>query len=117
MLYALAAEKVLLAEKNARPLGVAYWLVGHDGAKHALPAGGDATAWLENETDWAKVRDQLQRWVAEVVGHIRQGTFALKPRSTTCTETCPYAQVCRIAQARRVEKSWELALPLASSEF
>src|SRR5206468_12552034 len=36
-LYALAVEGVILAGQNARPLGLAYWLVSESGAKLALP--------------------------------------------------------------------------------
>ena len=36
-LYALAVEQVLLTGKNARPLGLAYWLVTDTGPKVVLP--------------------------------------------------------------------------------
>jgi hypothetical protein len=50
--------------------------------------------------------------VADLVKHIRAGDFPRSPGSETCTETCPYAQVCRISQGRGIEKGWELALPV-----
>ena len=58
-----------------------------------------------------QVREQLRRWVATLAANIRGGVFALKPRSENCTQTCAFAQVCRIAQARSVNKDWELPLP------
>src|SRR5262249_21807763 len=113
-LYAVAVENVLLAGQQARPLGMAYWLVVDTGPKQALPPNPrQPAAWLSDTERWPVIRRQLERWVATLVTNIRQGTFALKPRSETCTETCEYAQICRISQARTVPKTWELPLPMA----
>jgi hypothetical protein len=109
-LYALAVESVLLAGRNARPLGLAYWLVSEGGPKVALPGRGVA-GWLEDTRRWPAVRAALVGWVAELVRHIRRGAFPLAPRSEHCTQTCPYGQVCRITQARSVGKPWDLPLP------
>jgi hypothetical protein len=109
-LYALAVEEVLLAGQNARPLGLAYWLVTDSGPKVALPTRGQV-AWLTETERWREIREQLQRWVATLVANIRRGAFPLKPRSETCTQTCDFGQICRITQARSVEKLWELPLP------
>ena len=110
-LYALAVEEVLLAGTGARPLGLAYWLVTEAGPKVVLPARNQ-TLWLDEDGRWRAVREQLQRWVLTLAGHIRQGAFPLRPRSDTCTQTCPFGQVCRITQARSVEKDWHLPLPV-----
>jgi ATP-dependent helicase/DNAse subunit B len=114
-LYALAVERVLLADKPSRPLGLAYWMVTDTGHKPALPPKR-VTSWLEQAGEWLRVREELERWVATLVRHIRAGTFPLKPRSDTCTETCDFAQVCRISQARPVvaEKTWHLPLPITT---
>jgi ATP-dependent helicase/DNAse subunit B len=109
-LYALAVEDVLLAGQNARPLGLAYWLVGENGPKVVLP-GRSAAQWLDDAKRWPAIREQLRKWVATLVGNIRRGTFPLAPRSEICTHTCPYGQVCRITQARAVGKTWDLPLP------
>jgi ATP-dependent helicase/DNAse subunit B len=110
-LYALAVEEVLLAGRNARPLGLAYWLVGEEGPKVALP-GRQAAQWLEDGRRWPAVRGRLREWVATLVRHIRQGAFSLQPRQEHCTLTCPYGQVCRITQARGVGKEGLLSLPV-----
>ena len=95
---------------------------------HPLPGRGTPTASQEAaRTETAariappkppgrpgKVRDQLTRWVANLVTHIRQGDFPLRPRSKDCTATCDYSQVCRITQSRAVEKTWDLPLPMIS---
>src|SRR5262249_47363730 len=113
-LYALAAEEVLLADKNAQPLGLAYWLVTDSGPKVALPAHPRYLAWLDEEKAWRTIREQLQAWLVQVAAHIRQGPFPLKPRSEQCTQTCDFGHVCRISQSRTAveKKTWELPLPV-----
>jgi ATP-dependent helicase/DNAse subunit B len=110
-LYALAVEEVLLAGRISRPLGLAYWLVGDKGPKIALPTRSELL-WLAETAKWRAVRETLQKWVARLVAHIRAGAFPLQPRSDKCTETCAYSQVCRIAQARAVDKPGLLELPV-----
>jgi ATP-dependent helicase/DNAse subunit B len=109
-LYALAVEEVLLADRGARPLGLAYWLVTESGPKVALPTRNQVL-WLDEHQRWRAVRGQLEGWVAKLVSNIRGGVFPLQPRSENCTQTCPYGQVCRITQARSVDKAWHLPLP------
>jgi hypothetical protein len=46
-----------------------------------------------------------------LAANIRQGVFALRPRSEQCTLTCDFAEICRINQSRWVEKTWDLPLP------
>jgi ATP-dependent helicase/nuclease subunit B len=108
VLYALAVEKVLFPGRPARPLGLAYWLVTDTGPKAVMPQK-QPLAWLSDSKQWAKFRAQLEAWVAKVVGSIRQGRFPLAPKSVNCTDTCPFGQVCRIAQSRNVGKVWDLA--------
>ncbi|HKI31877.1 MAG TPA: PD-(D/E)XK nuclease family protein [Gemmataceae bacterium] len=110
-LYALAVERVLLAGQEARPLGLAYWLVTDTGPKVVLPGDRKHHGWFKSADEWAKVSRLLEGLVTDLVKHIRAGDFPLEPRSDTCTETCPYSQVCRIAQGRGVGKKWELPLP------
>jgi hypothetical protein len=87
-------------------------LVAETGPKPVMPASAkQLTAWLKDTERWETVRDQLERWVATLVTHIRQGTFPLKPRSETCTDTCDFGQICRISQSRAITKNWELPLP------
>jgi ATP-dependent helicase/DNAse subunit B len=111
-LYALAVQEVLLAGRRARPLGLAYWLVGEKGPKVALPAANQVL-WLAETEKWRAIRETLHGWVATLVGRIRTGEFSLHPRSEKCTETCDFGQVCRISQARAVGKPGLLELPIA----
>ncbi|HZT81035.1 MAG TPA: PD-(D/E)XK nuclease family protein [Gemmataceae bacterium] len=106
-LYALAVEEVLLAGRGARPLGLAYWLVTDGGPKVVLPTRNQV-AWLNETEKWRAVREELRKRVAALAAGIRRGAFPLRPQSERCTETCDFAEACRINQARPVEKEWEL---------
>jgi hypothetical protein len=111
-LYALAVERVLLKDRPARPLGLAYWLVTDTGPKPMLPAGKRALlTWLAGPARWEAFRGRLEEWVATLVGHIRGGDFPLAPRSEHCTDTCPFGPVCRISQGRASGKVFPLAPP------
>jgi hypothetical protein len=109
-LYALAVEEVLLADRKARPLGLAYWLLYENGPKVVLPSWNNLL-WLDETERWRSVRETLQQWIVTVVGNIREGVYALRPRSEQCTQTCNYGQICRISQARSIKKDWTLPLP------
>ncbi len=114
-LYALAVQEVLLRDKQARPLGLAYWLVADTGPKVALPAHPKrAVAWLDETEAWRKVREALQGLVVTLVSKIRGGEFPLKPLDEHCTQTCDFVQVCRISGSRAVveKKAWQLSLPV-----
>ena len=89
-------------------------MVTEKGPKPVLPGTKQALSWLSDPKKWAMFRQQLEDWVAKVVGRIRQGQFPLAPRSDTCTDTCSFGQVCRITQSRHIGKVWELTLPTSS---
>jgi ATP-dependent helicase/DNAse subunit B len=111
-LYALAVARVLLKERPARPLGLAYWLVTDTGPKIVLPEDYKHHRWFRHTEEWKRLGQLLEGLVVDLVKHIRAGDFALAPRQQNCTETCPFAQVCRITQGRTQEKSWEVRLPV-----
>jgi ATP-dependent helicase/DNAse subunit B len=110
-LYALAVERVLLAEQRGRPLGLAYWLVTDNGAKLVLPGHPRHHAWFADPERWPVVRQLLETTVASLVKNIRAGAFPLQPRSEDCTATCSFAQICRITQSRNLDRKWSLPLP------
>ncbi|MBX9628766.1 MAG: exodeoxyribonuclease V subunit gamma [Gemmataceae bacterium] len=116
-LYAVAVERVLLKDRPARPLGLAYWLVTDTGPKPMLPSRKNAVlSWLSDPGRWERFREQLEAWVATLAGRIRAGDFPLAPRSEHCTETCRFGPVCRIGQSRSVGKVNTLALPVLPRE-
>ena len=73
--------------------------------------GRNATLWLEETERWPAIKEQLLTWVTTLIQQIRRGAFPLAPRSEHCTQTCPYGQICRIGQSRRVGKVHPLPLP------
>lgn len=97
-LYAMAVER--LFHKNARPLGLAYWLVVKEGPKRMLPLGRDNDAWVRNSTEWPDYRAQLERVVAKVVTALRSGDFRLALRREETCRHCNYQTICRINQLR-----------------
>ena len=118
-LYALAVQQVFFAGEQTRPLGLAYWMVTDEGTKRMLPAGrakANATNWFRDPAEWDAYRRHLETWVAQLATRIRNAEFPLAPRSVTCTDTCHFGQVCRIAQSRHVEKDWALSLPVLDAE-
>ena len=115
-LYALAVERVLLKGRPARPLGLAYWLVTDSGHKPMLPTNRSIHAWLADPGKWERFRTQLEEWVSSLVKHIRAGDFPLSPRSDSCTDTCSFGPVCRIAQSRSTGKLFALELPVLAKE-
>ena len=116
-LYAVAIERVLLKDRPARPLGLAYWLVTDSGPKPMLPSRKNAVhSWLADPGRWERFREQLEAWVATLVGGIRAGDFPLAPRSDHCTETCRFGPVCRVGQGRAVGKVNTLPLPVLPKE-
>ena len=109
-LYALAVERVLLAGKPARPLGLAYWLVGDGGCRTVLPK--QAVGWAADADAWRAYTAVLEKWVTDVAMHLRAGDFPLAPRSERCTETCRFGPVCRIGASRHTGKRFALPLPV-----
>jgi RecB family exonuclease len=114
-LYALAVEEVLLADRRARPLGLAYWLLTEQGPKVVLPVRNQVL-WLSESRTWRQVRRTLEEWIVALVQHIRAGNYPLRPRSENCTQTCDFGQICRITQSRTVPKDWSLELPVVSKD-
>src|SRR5262249_58429500 len=84
-LYALAVEQVLLADRQARPLGMAYWLVVDSGPKVALPTWpAQPVAWFDETQAWRKVRETLQAWGVTLGRFLPGRDFALQPRPGDC---------------------------------
>ncbi|MFO0938056.1 MAG: PD-(D/E)XK nuclease family protein [Gemmataceae bacterium] len=106
-LYALAVERSVFKGRPARPLGLAYWMIGDGGAKTVMPPRG-VTGWMTKPDFWPQFREQLENWVATLVSQIRQALFPLAPRSDECTAKCPFGPTCRISQSRNSGKRFAL---------
>ncbi len=106
-LYALAVERIILAEQGALPHDAGYWALAGDGYKSLrlkMAQLNDSTATLSE--DWETFRQALETYVVELVSQLRRATFPVHPRKDDCTRFCDYRAVCRIAQVRASRKRW-----------
>jgi len=110
-LYALAAEEMLLADRDAVPLAAGYWGVQETGfsANRKSPAlalheVGDGT--LKISKQWNELRPQMIETIRRLVAGVRQGFFPVYNDDVKCTEWCSFKTVCRIAHVRSLEKAW-----------
>ena len=62
---------------------------------------------LQTTEAWEQMRDALGEAVARLVGGLRAGQFPVFSRNDQCTSCCPMRTVCRVNQARSLEKTWE----------
>ena len=115
--YAYAAEQLLGAEADARPVGLGYWLVTGDGV-HSVPTKRKkpGSTWHDDPKHWQSMRERLVPWLGAIVQRICAAEFPLRPREKKTCDSCSFSRGCRINQSRHVEKSWELPLPLVEAE-
>ncbi len=107
-LYAIAALKLLLNDRDPKPLQAGYWNVAGEGFKskqslvmHALVRGD-----VEITEQWEKIRMDLETIIPILVQCIRNGEFRVFNPDQECTRYCPFSTVCRIRQIRSLEKTW-----------
>ncbi len=102
-LYALAAERVILADLKASPLDAAYWGIRKEGFKkmHTMSSGPG-----EVEEAWSRFSDDLECYILNLVDRLRHADFPVAPRPHDCTRLCDYRFVCRVAQVKRAGKTW-----------
>ncbi|MCC7476535.1 MAG: exodeoxyribonuclease V subunit gamma [Pirellulales bacterium] len=105
-LYVLAAQAIVFADDNqAQPLWAGYWSIktGITTDKrfslHCSTLDGDPTE------AWTKLEPLVKARVGEMVRAVRHGDFPVESTQKDCTSTCDFRTVCRIAQARSMEKA------------
>jgi ATP-dependent helicase/nuclease subunit B len=91
-LYALAVERIVLAQEAAGLHEVGYWSLGGDGYK-PIPLN----AWPDDQA-------RLEAYVLAVVDQLRHGVFAVDSRKDDCIHRCEYGAVCRVKQVRALGK-------------
>ena len=108
-LYALAVEKLLLADRSALPWQVGYWSVRENGFKprKALKMHEEADDRIVPTAEWAGILSRLPDTVGALVRGIRQGEFPVFSQDEHCTGYCPFNTVCRITHIRSLEKRWQ----------
>lgn len=108
-LYALAVEQLLLIDRQALPWRASYWLVKEKGFRHrsALAFYQLVDGEFALDPVWENLRDQLLSRVVSLVRGIRAGQFPMHCADENCTGRCPYHTVCRVGQARSLDKTWQ----------
>jgi ATP-dependent helicase/DNAse subunit B len=108
-LYAMAAQEVLLADREAVPWQAGYWLLQQKGftTNRSLVMWGCRGGRLEPEAAWEELRKRVAKTVAALAARIRQGQFPVHSADQHCTRFCPFRTICRIGQVRSLEKKWQ----------
>jgi len=94
------AAQAMLFDGQGRPLAAGYWWT--DG-------GFDARGVLAVESDdpqrWNNLRGAVAERVGQFVNDIRRGEFPVLSLDEHCTSYCEFNTVCRVAQARSLNKT------------
>jgi ATP-dependent helicase/DNAse subunit B len=111
VLYALAATRLELAGKGARPWQLGYWHIRESGFSSAvskMKAEGPLPPL--DEAVWDSLVQTLEAIIPRLAAGIRAGQFPVHNGDPHCTAGCPYNTVCRVAQIRALPeglgKSW-----------
>jgi RecB family exonuclease len=95
-IYALAAERLLLANQGGVLRELGYW--------HLRERGYAAVA---DRDGWWALQATIEGKVVDTVGRLRRGLFVIQPRKDDCTRLCDFSGVCRVAQVRSARKGRE----------
>lgn len=106
-LYALAAERLLLKEHDARPWQFGYWSVSDQGFKEGRQLWASDGAKLAPTQSWQDLLSLIERNVFAMVRGMRRGEFPMASADPHCTARCEFRRVCRVNQARALEKTWQ----------
>lgn len=113
-LYVLAAERVILANRNAAAGVAGYWSIGDSddrrssGFSKKFVVNNASAGRLQPTDEWTQTEQAACTAVFRIVDAIHRGCFPVFSADDRCTETCPYATICRVNQARSLEKQWTL---------
>ncbi|QDV73123.1 PD-(D/E)XK nuclease family protein [Botrimarina mediterranea] len=107
VLYALAAQKLLLGEKSI-PVGAGYWALQSRGfvapPANQLPLvvfeDGEARA----SDEWLGTVETVRARCETLVRDVRDGKFPMNNDDEHCGRSCEFRTICRVAQARSVGK-------------
>jgi len=107
-LYALAAEEHLLQAHGAVAWQMGYWSATHKTVKpYALGRQNEDSGLVGPTDEWQANREQLKQRVWSLVQGIRRGQYPMSNPDEHCVSHCEYSTICRVNQARSLEKTWE----------
>lgn len=115
-LYALAAERLILASEGAEPLDAAYWGLRDEGFKPVLRVAKLDRGEVRPGLDWPDYVRRLEAFVLALVARLRGAEFPVYPREADCTRSCEYRFTCRIGQLRAARKVWPEAPAMPRGE-
>ena len=93
-LYALAVERLIFPTGEYEFGETGYWSMPKDGFKPV------------RIKEWATYRDDLMRFVVDLVSRLREGDFPIESQKKECHKYCDYHAVCRVKEVRYVGKVW-----------
>ena len=101
-LYAMAVQRLILAEEQAGLFDLGYWSLRKDGFKSIV---------FDN---WDEDQSILEAYVLDLVDELRRGVFAVDSQDPGCESFCEYREVCRVRQVRQAGKTLERQSPTLS---
>ena len=109
-LYAMAAERLLLADQGAVALATNYWSIQGKGfgttkTKYLQFREAEGSS-LRLTKQWQKMEGALVERVRQIVDGIRRGEFPVYNEDKECTHGCALNTICRVAHIRSLEKEW-----------
>jgi hypothetical protein len=85
-----------------------YWSATHKTVKpYTLGQEHEENGQVIPTDEWQTNRELLRQRVWSLVQGIRQGQFPMSNPDEQCTSQCEYSTICRVNQARSLEKTWE----------
>ncbi len=93
-LYAWLVEQAGLVERATSPTDMGYWALKGSGYQRLRPS------------DWPELKRRLGEYLTALVEGMRSGFFAPVPVSGDCERSCDYRGVCRVGEARRLNKRY-----------
>jgi ATP-dependent helicase/nuclease subunit B len=106
-LYALAAQRLLLKDHDARPWQFGYWSVSDQGFKEGAQLWASDGEMLAPTQSWQDLWSLIERSIFAMVRGMRRGEFPMASADPHCTSRCEFRRVCRVNQTRALEKTWQ----------
>lgn len=107
-LYAVAVQRLKLAEPDAVPWQFGYWFIGEKGFKKTLALHEVEDGIVRPTEPWTGLHQAVVDRVLALVRGVRQGQFPMYNRDEDCTSRCEFRTVCRVALTRKMERPWQL---------
>jgi len=107
-LYAMAAERLLLADQNAVALSTGYWSIqgsGFDSRRsNALVIHELNDQSLQTSAQWEQLQPVILDRIGQLISGIRGGQFPVLNEDEHCTRSCSFSTICRVAHVRSLDK-------------